>query len=51
MDVAADIKIFDPIAEIGNGRMSWIVGTEDLNGFLHSVRSVYIFDCAVVREV
>jgi hypothetical protein len=49
LHLAADIKIFDPAAKIGNGRMSRIIGTEDLNGLLHSVRSVNIFNYAAVR--
>jgi len=51
LNFAADIEIFDPIAEICNRRMSRIISTKDLNGLLHSVRSVNIFDCIAVRKV
>jgi hypothetical protein len=50
LHLAADIEIFDLVAEIGNGRMSGIVGTEDLNSLFHSVRSIHIFDYVAVRE-
>ena len=47
---ATNIEILDSTTEIRNGRMRWVICAEDLNGLLHSVRSVYIFDCTAVRN-
>ena len=42
LELASDVEVLYAVVEIGHGRMSGVIGTEDLDSLLDAVRLVHI---------
>lgn len=49
LHLTADVVLLYLVAEVGNGRVCRVIGTEDFDGLLHLVGAVDVLDCKRTR--